>query len=650
MVKQKIKPLFQLEKLVLSLVSTPKHFVSLAISRKSNAIKHLPDKENLINLVWKRCVILYLLTLKHQKIRKQTLYTLEFPLKNKWTTFLDKLNSSNNEVLNTLHMYLFQTLVQELISNDAAYRITLAYKELSEKLLLPTEIDLVGLDSNSFNSSLKKQVGKSPFLMMNETKVQNKNLLKTYYQLSTSTVVNRWENEVTSPKLQQKALKIKLKPTVNQRNIIDEWINTSNYVYNKTVETIKKGHQINFQSLRDKLVTKNTKKNHTEYKTLSDNIKKMSMKRLEIKKELEKMLKTQNLQATDLQKSFDEITFTIKEQNKVLRDTAKTLTSELNTNIKKWESKTPKEVRAGAVNDVCKAYKTGFSNLKAGTIKFFRLGFRKHLNISKNVLIPKNFVNIIDGYIRLAPDFFKDECKFKMGKRTLRKYSNLVIKNDCRIVKQKKEYWIVIPIPVEVESKKRAINYCGIDPGSRTFMTTFGNNGCFEYKHNNTLLKKLNMKINILKSFRTRPRLQKQRNKYRKKCLNKVENRKNNLISELHWKVINDLLMRNDYIFYGDIKSHDIVKNGVNRTLNKNLNDLKLYKFKERLFYKASERNKQVFAINEAYTTQTCSFCGSMYKPGSSEIYKCVSCSRNIGRDVNASKNILMKGIMSCLA
>ena len=64
-----------------------------------------------------------------------------------------------------------------------------------------------------------------------------------------------------------KSLKIKLKINRKQKNIFDEWLNTSNFVYNKTVKCIQDGDHINFMSLRDKLVTANTKKNNAEYKT-----------------------------------------------------------------------------------------------------------------------------------------------------------------------------------------------------------------------------------------------------------------------------------------------------------------------------------------------------------------------------------------------
>ena len=113
----------------------------------------------------------------------------------------------------------------------------------------------------------------------------------------------------------------------------------------------------------------------------------------------------------------------------------------------------------------------------------------------------------------------------------------------------------------------------------------------------------------------------------------------------MHWKTINHIVKNTDFIFYGDIKSHDIVKNGINRTLNKNINDLKFYKFKQRLLFKAKEYNKKVYLVNERYTTQTCSYCGDHHKVGALKVYTCMKCKRKIGRDVNAAKNILMKGI-----
>ena len=258
------KPSSQLMKQVILLDCRSKQFVSWVIRMRLNAIKHLPDTEDLINKVWKRFVMLNLLMNKFPRIKNVIIYTLASHPKNNWMTFLDKLNTSNKEEQNMLHIHLFPMLLQELTSKEKDFKPfwTLAFKELSENLLSPTEIVCQGLDLTLLRPSLKKQEEPLQFLTMNKISLQNKNSRKTYYPSYISTVADKWEKEVIKPSL--KSLRLKIKPTKQQRHIIDEWINTSRYVYNKTIALINKGHPINHFELRDKLVTENTKKNNIE--------------------------------------------------------------------------------------------------------------------------------------------------------------------------------------------------------------------------------------------------------------------------------------------------------------------------------------------------------------------------------------------------
>jgi putative transposase len=180
-------------------------------------------------------------------------------------------------------------------------------------------------------------------------------------------------------------------------------------------------------------------------------------------------------------------------------------------------------------------------------------------------------------------------------------------------------------------------------------MTTFGNKGCFEYEHNKECINNIDKKIKE-KLKRTKARSTDLTGKrVRKNTLRKLEYKKKNYIDELHWKTIQKLLKENDVLFYGNIKSHDIVKNGKNKTLNRDLNNLKMFKFKIRFMFKAKEWNKLFFVLPEEYTTKTCSCCGTLNNPECSKTYYCKNCNINMGRDVNASKNILMKGIKTFL-
>ena len=622
---------------------THKRFENTLTKIKSNLLKRLPDKEEFIELVWKNLLIYVLplflmkkLLLKSQSPRllnlqkKQISYMQEFLPKNNWMTLIDKLNSCKTTDLNICNTLLLVIFLQGLTSKEKDFKPfwTPAYKELSEKLLSPIETVSVGSDSNSYNSSLQKVEEQSKLLTVKPINLLNKNSQKTYYQLSTSTVVSKWEKEVINPNKELKMLKIKLKPSLQQKKVLNEWFDTSLYVYNKALDCIKKGHNpYDKQGLRNILVTYETRISNTEYSTL--------------KTEQTQLEKVKNVM--DIEK---ENTKEIEKRINELKQKIKDLPIHKNP-IQEWELKTPKDIRASAIDDLITAHKSGFTNLKKGHIKYFKVDYKKKDVNRRCFSLPKALVKNDEGTIKIAPTCFKKyfnniSCEFEMGLRTKKKFKDLKIEHDCKILKDENRYWILIPVPLIIKPREKPINYCGIDPGSRTFMTTFGNKGCFEYEHNKKRIDNIDKKIKENLNRTTVKRV-------RKNTLRRLEYKKRNIIDEIHWKTIIELVKENDVLFYGDIKSHDIVKEGKNKTLNRDLNNLKMFQFKNRFIHKTKEWNKLLFVLGEEYTTRTCSFCGTQNDPKSSKIYYCKKCNIEIGRDVNASKNILMKGIQTFL-
>ena len=390
-------------------------------------------------------------------------------------------------------------------------------------------------------------------------------------------------------------------------------MNTCNYIYNKTIEVINNGASISFYSLRDMLVTNMTKKTDPRYVELSNEIK-----QLRKDKNDEKLLNAK-----------------LKEFSLLKKDIVATK----NININDWELRTPKEIRAGSVHDVCKAYNTAFANLKAGNIFGFSMGFRKH-NDDKSIVIQQNLINIKNGIISIAPTFTDNQCCFLMGKKTIRKHRHISINHDVRLQRKFGEYWLVIPIEVERKMRKLPETCCGIDPGVRSFMTVFNDkSNVKEIKYRSILLKKLNSKLASIKYTSNK------RQRIRKKAYLKIEKRKDSIITDLHWKTIITLLSDNDVLFYGDIKSHDIVKNRKNRFLNQRMNDLMFYQFRQRLLYKADVYGKLVILVPEHNTTKTCSYCGTIKEMGDKRVYNCDACGIVIGRDINSGRNMLIKGI-----
>ena len=613
------KILCQFEKLLSLQVWPPIQLGRWLTKQLSHATEHLPDKEESIYKVFKNLLATLYLSKKSKIFKKSILSMLEFLSTNKsnWTTFLDNLSSFQNQ--NTLHIQLLQILLQESISREKAWRPfwTPAYKDVSEILLLPTKIDSADSDSTLFNNWLPKQVEKLSSLKIAQTKLQNKNLQKTFSQSFMSSLVDKWEKEVI-PVVKLKTLKIKIYPNKEQIKILDEFINTSRYVYNRTLEYINNGHKVNFMKLRDLLVTGNTKKGHEEYKAFDLRIKELHDQKTkeDDPEQINKEIKALQKERRDLMKNYDSV------KNPLIRD---------------FELKTPKDIRANAVKRCCDAFTTGFSNLKKGNIKHFKLKYKKKSEKIQSIeLTPKN-IYIKNEKINILPETFGSNSVLK----THKPLKNITIKNNVDIIRKKNEYWVYILLPTEPIPQTSLERIAGVDPGVRTFATVYSydkeNIKIVEYQHKIEVLKNLNRKLTILKDKRRR-----------KKHFNKIEKRKEDLVDNLHWDFINHLLKNNDVVYYGDIKSHDIVKNGKNRVLNQTFNDLKFYQLKQRLLYKAYIYGKKVIMVPEHYTTKTCSCCGTINNNvGSKEVFTCGNCETITGRDMNASKNMILKGMFS---
>lgn len=366
-------------------------------------------------------------------------------------------------------------------------------------------------------------------------------------------------------------VKIKIYPTKEQKKILNEWFNVSRYTYNKAVAKAKETKSYNFQSLRNLIVTHKHKDG------------------------------TMN-------------------------------------QLKDFELNVPKDIRAGSIKILESNFKSARTNYLRGNVKKFDIGFKKKKDKNQFMRITKAMISnqkIEDGVINVAKVFTKNKLKLKIGKRNKKKYSNFEVNADTLLTKVKGSYYFNLPVEYKDAKVSKVKTCCGIDPGVRTFLTCFNNENTTEYHIDKDKVKKINDKLDLLKS------LKKQKRKFEK-----YESKKLNIINEMHWQTVRHLLKENDLVFFGDIKSHNIVKNKSNHTLNRNINDLKFFQFKEKLIYKAKALGKIVIFVNEAYTTKTCCKCGIFNDPKCSEIYTCSNCKVKRGRDVNASKNILMKGMM----
>ena len=318
----------------------------------------------------------------------------------------------------------------------------------------------------------------------------------------------------------------------------------------------------------------------------------------------------------------------------------KYVTFKNNDNIESWELETPKDIRAGAIQDLVAGYKTSMSNLKAGNINSFNLRFRKKKEV-KSIRLPSSCLkknkNLKSIYI------YKTYTKQKI-KVSKDKSLNYDIEHDFRLQNKNGKWFICIPIKKETNKEVENNDVCSLDPGIINFQTIYSNKEIITIKVNRELQEKLRKKLDLLSSLRSKKEI-----KYRNyiQSRNKIYNKMNNQINELHNKTINYLVTNYKTIIIPTFENQEIVGKIKSKKNKRELLSLQHYSFKHRLQEKSKTiRGCLVIETTEEYTSKTCSSCGKIQEIKNKRTYNCENCNLEIDRDVNGSRCIMIKTIM----
>ena len=429
---------------------------------------------------------------------------------------------------------------------------------------------------------------------------------------------------------------IQILPTKEQRQRIDYDLQVSNYVYNKTVARINQGGKFSKLSLRDELVTKNSRKSNsflnkvnsakTKIESVLGELKKEKrtwrsiMKRVMIKEKCWKPIKM----------LYDELRRTIEPV--------------VNNNIKAFEKRTRKEIKVGSVFEAFTNYDNCIDAIKSGRIKYFKLKYRSKKKNGMSMVLSKKMFKIKNGELCFTNKDLKDHDQhiIQMTDRSKKQLSQVCDIKDSKITKKFGQYHIRIPLDVNIIKQKTHEKIVGIDPGVSTFLSCYDPEKTVLIKQSG-VCKTVNELMKRLKQLR----FDKKRKRIRRKTMVKLELMKRNATDELHWKSINYLTKNYDIIFIEQFDSQGFVKNGKSKNLNRNTNDLKHYQFRQRLLYKAAARDKIVKVVKAHNTTKTCSNCGVMKKMTlANRVYDCKNCNQVLDRDFNAAKNMILKGLL----
>lgn len=144
-----------------------------------------------------------------------------------------------------------------------------------------------------------------------------------------------------------------------------------------------------------------------------------------------------------------------------------------------------------------------------------------------------------------------------------------------------------------------------------------------------------------------------QQRERKKKVLGKIHSRIFNRRKDFNHQLSRRLVNNFDIICVENLSMKDLlVRKGemhgqAAKNINRSYADVAFGQFRQFLSYKAENAGKKVVFVNPAYTTQTCSACGTLVVKGLDDRAHICVCGHAEDRDVNAAKNILRLGLQS---
>ncbi len=242
--------------------------------------------------------------------------------------------------------------------------------------------------------------------------------------------------------------------------------------------------------------------------------------------------------------------------------------------------------------------------------------------------------NTFDEFVRLKTPYFLNGKKravtinipLKHHRQSRQfKDSNWTRKNTIQLKKIKDKFYLNIFWEKEIETKKDVKNIVGIDVGYKKLISS--SSGAHYGQELNKVYDKISRKKQGSKKF--------------KRAL--IE--RNELINFYVKEFISK--EQPDEVVIESLKNVKHKSSG--KVYKKTMNKLQRWSY-DRTFNKLEQLSESkgftIKKVDPAYTSQTCSKCGSVHKESrKGELYECVNCGMKLDADYNAALNILQRGV-----
>ena len=210
-------------------------------------------------------------------------------------------------------------------------------------------------------------------------------------------------------------------------------------------------------------------------------------------------------------------------------------------------------------------------------------------------------------------------------------------------------YWLIVPYPAQCDIETPSGDgVVALDPGVRTFLTYFSETDCGKLGHH--AFGRIQRLCHWLDDLISRTAKEPNRRKRRqmRSAQARMRQRITNLVDELHWQLARWLTSNYRIILLPTFETHDMTQRAGRRIRSKTARMMltfRHFEFKQRLQWKAWQRGALVLDVNEAYTSKTRSWDGTVNtKLGGA---KAIRDENGFGmdRDVNGARGIFLRAL-----
>lgn len=300
-----------------------------------------------------------------------------------------------------------------------------------------------------------------------------------------------------------------------------------------------------------------------------------------------------------------------------------------------------KEEKYAFLNEVDSvALQQALRNLDNAFIRFFEkkanhpvFKSKHHYQLSYRTVNQNNKIRIEGNRIRLPKLGF---LKIKQS-MTVGHINNVTVRKTAT-----GKYFVILNVDFEPEKKEKSENSTGIDVGLKSFYTDSNGNVVKNPKYFEKSQKKLKREQRKLSRKKKNSKNKEKQRKRVARVHEKIANQRNDFIHKITTKLVNE----NQVIVVEDLNIKGLLKN---HKLARAISSVSWSKFFDALEYKAEWYGRKLIKVPTMYpSSQTCSKCGyknPLVKNLSVREWECPCCHTKHDRDLNASVNILNKGL-----